>query len=1809
MATFNGNLLANRIDRSADTQNNLINGLGGNDTLLGGGGDDTLDGGTGNDLMLGGRGNDTYIVNATGDKITEAADGGIDTVLSSISLDLSKVSAFVEHLTLTGTSGLSGTGNGLDNTLTGNAGANTLSGLDGNDLLRGLAGKDRLLGGTGNDTLDGGTGNDTLEGGLGDDTYIVDSTGDLITEGANAGTDEIVTQLSWTLSGNSAQVEHLTLTGTAAVNATGNAVGNRLTGNTAANRLDGQAGDDMVRGGAGNDTLMASAGNDTLAGGDGADTYVFNMGDGHDVIEADGSDTITLGAGLTLEQVSIGQLGATAPGAIVLGLGASDSITLTQAGQWDGLTLRFADGRTLGGAQIMVAATGPRPLILEGTSGNDILNGEGLNDTLRGLDGIDTLLGGAGNDLLEGGNGSDSLDGGTGADTMMGGAGSDIYVIDNAGDVVIEQAHVGSERPGPWAPFFPSTDIALTSISLDATPDHVELIQMTGNEDLELTGNDGAQALVGNTGHNRLAGRDGDDTLTGDVGNDTLRGDAGADTYTFYQGHGHDVIEADGSDTIVLGAGLTLEQVSIGRLGATAPGAIVLGLGASDSITLTQAGQWDGLTLRFADGRTLSGAQIVQQATQRNLITTSQSIDLSGSVERVDDVVVIDQVNTSIEGRVYTTYPDGYGGQPYNIPYTVTTLTYAQIDVVGNARDNVITGGDARAVFDPNQSTMPPWADRTVYAGSTGNRLDGGAGNDTVRGMAGDDTLLGGTGHDVLEGGGDHDWLDGGQGDDTLIGGADGDTYVIDSVNDIVIEGTDTFQQLVDLYPRDMVITSVSIDTLAAGIEDGRLTGDTALNLGGNELDNVLTGQQGANVLNGRGGNDTLDGLSGDDLLLGGDGNDTLNHRQGNGLDTLDGGQGSDTYRLTSLPEQIQNIRGNPELLGLASGPIALVQDSGTDGGIDHLITDFDTDLRREASGIENLTLSDDGAQSATVGAGNAQANVITGNRQDNTLLGFEGQDTLRGEAGRDYLDGGEGADVLEGGDGSDTYVVDDEGDVVMDNGGTAADVDQVISRAVTFRLTDTIEMASMDGDVARNLTGAANANSISGNAHDNQLSGEGGNDSLYGLAGNDLLEGGTGNDLLEGGTGADTLVGGAGADIYYVDDTADVVIETAVTPTFTSPDQAALYYLLQSDRVYSSAARYQLGENVEFGAIVGTGAGDLIGNEQANGLTGSNSNNQLEGEGGDDWIEGLAGEDTLSGGAGRDTLNGGDGNDRYVVTDTLDQMYDDGLRGGNDVLESHLEHLVLSDLATNIQNVELAAGHDGALRATGNEYNNRLTGNGFANILEGGDGDDVLDGGAGADTLIGGEGDDTYYIDDAGDVVIETGGTPSPWGNDRLVSSLSIQSLITGIESVSLTGTADLYATGNASDNRMFGNDGRNLLSGLAGVDLLIGGGGDDTLVGGIGDDALAGGLGADTFRFERGDGKDQVSVDRWDTIELGAGFSLSDMTLTPMYSDTLQIDFGNGDAITLLTDYQYTDNWDLGLTLKFADGSTISGAELVARVPSPPGAYLAAPSNEPGFEFVVEGTWGDDTLTGNGVDYVELYGGAGNDTYILTGSVTILDTLGSSDTLIVPSSQRLPAFGTLRPPVGIENLILEGAGSVTGNAADNRIEVGQGNSTPLRPFVLSGLEGNDTILGSNSHDRLNGGAGDDLLAGRDGDDVYLMSGDFGHDTVRDLAPQAGGTDELRFSTAGYNQLWFAQNGNDLVVSVVGSDNMVTVENWFLGAEHQVERITDTGQAHSLSAAQVANLVTTMSQFSPQDLGAAGAPAALVAARDAAWA
>ena len=528
-----------------------LNGGAGADILNGGAGNDILTGGSGADTMDGGDGSDIYILAlaadyATGEVIADTGSTGTDelrfTTTAASTLTLANTVSGIENIVI-------GTGTGATAVATGTTAINVnAAALTYGVSIAGNAGANQLTGGNGNDSINGNAGNDTLSGGAGDDTYIVDNASDVVTEESSAGTDTIQSSMTYSLA-TLTHVENLTLTGTAAINGTGNALANTLTGNAAANTLDG------------------GAGADTLVGGDGNDIYVVDNAD--DIItetnttltqidEVRSSVSWTLGANLEkLTLVGTAAINGTGNALANTLTGNAANNTLDGNGGVDTLIGGLGDDTyivdlvsTTGALQDTVsevASAGTDTLRLRGTSTNATALTLTLAATLENLDASNTgsskvnLTGNTANNILTGNAADNILNGLAGADTMIGGAGNDTYVVDSASDVVTEETNGGTDL----------VQVAIAAAGGTYTlGSHVENATLTNTLAYSLTGNSLNNTLTGNAAANTLDGGDGNDILDGLAGADTMIGGAGNDTLT--GGTGADNLTGGlGSDTFV----------------------------------------------------------------------------------------------------------------------------------------------------------------------------------------------------------------------------------------------------------------------------------------------------------------------------------------------------------------------------------------------------------------------------------------------------------------------------------------------------------------------------------------------------------------------------------------------------------------------------------------------------------------------------------------------------------------------------------------------------------------------------------------------------------------------------------------------------------------------------------------------------------------------------------------------------------------------------------------------------------------------------------------------------------------------------------------------------------------------------------------------------------------------------------------------------------------------------------------------------------------------------------------------------------
>ncbi|ESQ86722.1 hypothetical protein ABAC460_22615 [Asticcacaulis sp. AC460] len=934
-----------RIAFSSEGAGQTLEGQGGNETLLGGSGADLLNGGAGADTMYGGGGNDVYNVDNTGDVVSEQMTAGVndggayDVVYASVNYSLD---VYVEHLRLMGVGHLTGAGNASDNLIVGNAGNNSLAGGAGEDVLIGADGNDTLLGDSDADVLRGGIGSDFLDGGAGEEIYDIADYSTALTG--------VVVHLDNT-GGNTGEAAGDILFNMEGVR--GGAYSDTLYASGVASHLYGEGGDDHLV--SGNNTPVDQYGRPLF--------YELYGGDGDDFIEAGvGGDNIVGGAG----KDTVSYLAA--PGGIYLEVGVTDLVHPELYGY------AWFDGYS--SIEVFWGSEYADTII---TSGD--IYGFGGDDRLYGL-------------------GSDYLDGGSGADQMFGEYGNDTYVIDNAGDRILEYADSGP------------VDLVMASISYNLNP-FVENLTLTGSGHLTGNGNGGNNVIIGNSGNDWLDGGGGNDTLSGGLGNDSFFVNAG-DVVVEAAGQGVDWVVATSSynlsanveNLLLSGSGdfTGNGNLSDNVVGGNSGNNWLDGGGGND--TLSGGLGNDSFFVNAGDvvmETAGQGSDWVVATSSYNLFANVENLLLSGSGHFVGNGNVLDNL---IGGNSGNNWLDGGGGNDTlsggqgNDSYFVNAGDVV-VEAGGQGSDWIVSTGSynlstnvenlllsGSGHFVGNGNVL----DNLIGGNSGNNWLDGGGGNDTLNGGLGNDSffvnagdfvvetagqgvdwvvatssynlsanvenlLLSGSGDftgngnvsdNVVGGNSGNNWLDGGGGNDTLNGGLGNDSFFVNA-GDVVVEAAG--------QGGDWVV-AISSYNLSANVENLLLSGSGDFTGNGNVSDNIIVGNSGRNWLDGGGGNDTLNGGFGDDSFFVSAG-DVVSEMAGQGTDWV---IATSTYNLSAH--------------------------------------------------VENLLLAGNGN---TNGGGNGLNNMITGNSGNNMLEAGAGNDTVAGGQGADVFlfATGSGADTV----------------------------------------------------------------------------------------------------------------------------------------------------------------------------------------------------------------------------------------------------------------------------------------------------------------------------------------------------------------------------------------------------------------------------------------------------------------------------------------------------------------------------------------------------------------------------------------------------------------------------------------------------------------------------------------------------------------------------------------------------------------------------------------------------------------------------
>jgi Ca2+-binding RTX toxin-like protein len=619
----------------------------------------------------------------------------------------------------------------------------------------------------------------------------------------------------------------------------------------------------------------------------------------------------------------------------------------------------------------------------------------------------------------------------------------------------------------------------------------------------------------------------------------------------------------------------------------------------------------------------------------------------------------------------------------------------------------------------------------------------------------------------------------------------------------------------------------------------------------GTAANDTLTGTTGDDILNGLAGDDVLYGQAGNDVLNGGDGNDQLFGGPGN--DTLDGGPGTLDYARYDFATG-GGVYVNLGT-GTANGPDGvdvLMNFEGVVGSAagDTLVGSSGNDFVQGGGGNDEL---DGGAGVDYLGYLNAPS-AVSVNLATGKSSGGDGSDDLKnfenvgGSAYNDTLIGDGGYNILEGMGGDDTL----DGGVGSNNGASYYHA----SGGVTVNLAGSSGTGPGYSDGPDGHDQLLNIQDLYGSQYNDVLTGDGNANSFVAYGGNDTVDGGAGNDTMNytgnradysvaynGSTAtftiSDKLVNRDGSDqvrnvefFQFADGKLSAAqLQASVVPDTTAPTVASF-----SPADAATGVATSVNILITFSEAIALGSGNIF-LKDANGTVVASYN--AASNAANLSISG----DTLTIHPGT-ALAAGSG---YSLELSAGSVHD---LAGNNFAGMASYHFITLGTGSFIAGNGALVGTNGDDTLQGGAGNDSLDGGAGDDVLDGGagndslaggTGNDTLLGGAGADTMAGGDGADLYYVDDIGDIVVETISNlaqqvaAGPHGDvgrtvDKVIASINY-TLTSFVENLSLaTAAGNLSGNGNDLNNLLAGNEGNNTLKGLADNDTLDGGAGTDT-------------------------------------------------------------------------------------------------------------------------------------------------------------------------------------------------------------------------------------------------------------------------------------------------------------------------------------------------------------------------------------------
>ena len=1227
-------------------------------------------------------------------------------------------------------------------------------------------------------------------------------------------------------------------------NANGGTGNDTISGNQANNVLNGNAGDDTLNGLTGNDTLNGGAGNDTINGGDGND--IINAGasgSGTDTVHGNaGNDTITSsGAGT--------YFGDDGNDYMYAGIGVNETLD-------GGVGTDTLDTTLFNGDYSVNLTTGVTNYSPESFINFENITMGGGNDTIVGTSGANVIHGGAGNDNINALGGSDSVYGDDGDDTLYTTVYSNhSYYGGNGNDFIGGGFSYGSTWDGGAG-----TDTAdVTLHNFAATINLTTGVYTTVNGTLNIINFENVNAgahndvITGTSGNNVINAGAGDDSIDSMGGTDTVNGDDGNDYIysTVYSRHNYN--GGNGNDFI--GGGFNYGSTWDGGAGTDTVDFTLHNFASTTDLTAGTYTTVNGVVniLNFENLNSGDHNDVITGTSGVNVINAGGGDDTVNGGGGGDTIHGGLGNDTLSSGGGSNTFVYGDDGNDYiyaslYVPETLDggvgtdtldTTSYTGDYVVNLATGLTNFGGESFTNFE----NLVSGVGNDTLTGTTGvNNINGGDGNDVINGAGGGDTIHGGNGNDTINAGtGSNSVVFGDAGDDLV--------YAVLGVPETDDGGTGMDTLDTTSFGGDYVVN------LATGLTN--FSGESFIN-----FENLTSGA----------GNDTLTGTSGDNIIHGGDGNDHIN--SGAGVDSVYGDAGDDwldgSYGWDTV---IDGGTGNDT-----------VDYSWIVAGFDsdNIVIDLSGTGWTSLSGTETLVSIEnvEGTQSAETIIGTSGDNKLDGNGGDDHLNGGAGNDTINGGDGNDVIVAGDingldfSTDTVDGGNGDDTITSSGNGTYT---GGEGNDLIYAGLTSGSESLdggngVDTLDTTSFTGDYTvnlatgttnygesftnfENLTSGSGNDTLTGTTGDNIINGGAGNDDIDGNGGTDTINGGDGEDHIHStGTGFGTWSGGDGNDLFSGTFGYGIVLDggtgvDTLDMTFVGSNTAPITIDMAAGTYVDTIGSFTM---TNFEDYLGEGGDETIG--------GTDASNYINGNDGNDTINGLGGSDFLNGGKGNDTINGGDGDDTITAgaNDGSDASVDtvDG-GAGNDIIWSSGNGTYLGgddndkiyagltgsgpenlDGGNGIDTldttswsgdyiIDLAAGTSNYGGESFTNFENVTTGAGN-DTLTGTSGDNIIDGGTGADKMTGGLGNDSYYVDNVGDVVVETTGQ----GTDTVYSTITYTLAGTFIENLSLMGAANINATGSTVANVLIGNSGNNILDGGAGGDTMTGGLGNDTYV-----------------------------------------------------------------------------------------------------------------------------------------------------------------------------------------------------------------------------------------------------------------------------------------------------------------------------------------------------------------------------------------